>query len=137
LNLLQKNGRFQATVSTVQANFGFTLPPNFSHAIRTITYSAYSYVIPKKPACTGLLKAYIGARFMTPGKNPMMITIICLNTQHRSKQARRSQLFAWQVYAESNGQHQRSASFNAVISRPSSMHQWSTNSIPLDGEKTR
>ncbi len=81
MNLLQKNGRFQATVSTVQTNFGFTLPPNFSHAIRTITYSAYSCVIPKQPACTGLLKAYFGARFMTPGKNPMMITIICLNTQ--------------------------------------------------------
>jgi hypothetical protein len=77
----QKNGRFQATVSTVQRDFGFTLPTSFSFAIRTTTYSAYSYVIPNQPAYTGQLKAYVGATFMTPGQNPKMITIICQNTQ--------------------------------------------------------
>jgi len=77
----QKNGRFQATVSTVQRDFGFTLPTSFSFAIRTTTYSAYSYVIPNQPAYTGQLKAYVGATFMTPGQNPRMITIICQNTQ--------------------------------------------------------
>ena len=77
----QKNGRFQATVSTVQRDFGFTLPASFSFAIRTTTYSAYSYVIPNQPAYTGQLKAYVGATFMTPGQNPKMITIICQNTQ--------------------------------------------------------
>jgi hypothetical protein len=77
----QKNGKFQATVSTVQRDFGFTLPASFSFAIRTTTYSAYSYVIPNQPAYTGQLKAYVGATFMTPGQNPKMITIICQNTQ--------------------------------------------------------
>jgi hypothetical protein len=77
----QKNGRFQATVSTVQRDFGFTLPASFSFAIRTTTYSAYSYVIPNQPAYKGQLKAYVGATFMTPGQNPKMITIICQNTQ--------------------------------------------------------
>lgn len=77
----QKNGRFQASISSVQRDFGFTLPPDFSYAIRTTTYSAYSYVIPKQPAYTGQLKAYVGATFMTPGEHPKMITIICQNTQ--------------------------------------------------------
>jgi len=77
----QKNGRFQATVSVVQRDFNFTLPTSFSFAIRTTTYSAYSYVIPNQPAYTGQLKAYVGATFMTPGQNPKMITIICQNTQ--------------------------------------------------------
>jgi hypothetical protein len=77
----QKNGRFQATISAVQRDFGFTLPASFSYAIRTTTYSAYSYVIPNQPAYTGQLKAYVGATFMTPGQNPKMITIICQNTQ--------------------------------------------------------
>ena len=77
----QKNGRFQATISTVQRDFGFTLPASFSFAIRTTTYSAYSYVIPNQAAYTGQLKAYVGATFMTPGQNPKMITIICENTQ--------------------------------------------------------
>jgi hypothetical protein len=77
----QKNGKFEATVSTVQRDFGFKLPTSFSFAIRTTTYSAYSYVIPNQPAYTGQLKAYVGATFMTPGQNPKMITIICQNTQ--------------------------------------------------------
>jgi len=77
----QKNGRFQATISTVHKDFGFTLPTNFSFAIRTTTYSAYSYVIPNQPAYTGQLKAYVGATLMTPGEHPNMITIICQNTQ--------------------------------------------------------
>jgi hypothetical protein len=77
----QKNGKFQATISAVQRDFGFNLPTSFNLAIRTTTYSAYSYVIPNQPAYTGQLKAYVGATFMTPGQNPKMITIICQNTQ--------------------------------------------------------
>ena len=77
----QKNGKFQATVSAVRRDFGFNLPTSFSLAIRTTTYSAYSYVIPNQPAYTGQLKAYVGATFMTPGQHPKMITIICQNTQ--------------------------------------------------------
>lgn len=77
----QKNGRFQAAISRVQRDFGFSMPADFSYAIRTTTYSAYSYVIPKQPAYTGQLKAYVGATFMTPGEQPKMITIICQNTQ--------------------------------------------------------
>jgi len=77
----QKNGRFQASISSVQRDFVFTLPADFSYAIRTTTYSAYSYVIPNQPAYTGQLKAYVGATFMTPGEHPKMITIICQNTQ--------------------------------------------------------
>lgn len=77
----QKNGRFQASISAVQRDFGFSLPANFSFAIRTTTYSAYSYVIPNQTAYTGQLKAYVGATFMTPGEKPKMITIICQNTQ--------------------------------------------------------
>jgi hypothetical protein len=77
----QKNGKFQATVSAVQRDFGFSLPATFSFAIRTTTYSAYSYVIPNQPAYTGQLKAFVGATFMTPGEHPKMITIICQNTQ--------------------------------------------------------
>jgi hypothetical protein len=77
----QKNGKFQAKISAVQRDFGFNLPTSFNLAIRTTTYSAYSYVIPNQPAYTGQLKAYVGATFMTPGQNPKMITIICQNTQ--------------------------------------------------------
>ena len=77
----QKNGRFQANASRVQRDFSLEIPASFDYAIRTTTYSAYSYIIPNQPAYKGQLKAYVGAVFMTPGQNPKMITIICQNTQ--------------------------------------------------------
>jgi hypothetical protein len=77
----QKNGRFQASPSNVRRDFNLVVPASFDWAIRTTTYSAYSYIIPRQPAYSGQLKAYVGAVFMTPGQNPKMITIICQNTQ--------------------------------------------------------
>jgi hypothetical protein len=77
----QKNGRFRATVSDIQRDFGITLPATFNYAVRTTTEAAYSYVIPAQPPMTGSLKAYVGAAFLTPNQNPRITTIICQNLQ--------------------------------------------------------
>ncbi|MFZ0409823.1 MAG: type IV pilin-like G/H family protein [Cyanobium sp.] len=77
----QKNGRFRATISDIQRDFGITLPTSFNYAVRTTTEAAYSYVIPVQSTKTGQLKAYVGAAFLTPNQTPMITTIICQNLQ--------------------------------------------------------
>jgi hypothetical protein len=77
----QKNGAFRATVSTIQQDFGITLPATFNYAVRTTTEAAYSYVIPAQSPKVGQLNAYVGAAFLTPTQNPRITTIICMNVQ--------------------------------------------------------
>ncbi len=77
----QKNGAFRATVSSIQQDFGITLPASFDYAVRTTTEAAYSYVIPAQGSTVGQLNAYVGAAFLTPNQNPMITTIICRNLQ--------------------------------------------------------
>ncbi len=77
----QSNGRFRATVSTIQQDFGITLPPSFNYAVRTTTEAAYSYVIPAQGPKVGQRYAYVGGAFLTPNQTPKLITIICRNNQ--------------------------------------------------------
>ena len=77
----QKNGVFHATVSTIQQDFGITLPASFDYAVRTTTEAAYNNVIPAQTAKVGELNAYVGAAFLTPSQNPKITTIICKNIQ--------------------------------------------------------
>ena len=77
----QKNGRFHATVSRIQQDFGITLPATFDYAVRTTTEAAYSYVIPAQSSKMGQLNSYVGAAFLTPTQNPKITTIICKNIQ--------------------------------------------------------
>jgi hypothetical protein len=77
----QKNGRFNANVSTIQQDFGITLPATFNYAVRTTTEAAYSYVIPAQSPKVGQLNAYVGAAFLTTNQNPKITTIICKNIQ--------------------------------------------------------
>ena len=77
----QKNGAFRATVSSIQQDFGITLPASFNYAVRTTTEAAYSYVIPAQSPKVGQLNAYVGASFLTPTQNPRITTIICMNIQ--------------------------------------------------------
>jgi hypothetical protein len=77
----QKNGRFHATVSNMQQDFGITLPASFNYAVRTTTEAAYSYVIPAQSPMVGEFNAYVGAAFLTTNQNPKITTIICKNIQ--------------------------------------------------------
>ncbi len=55
----QKNGTFRATMSSIQQDFGITLPASFDYAVRTTTEAAYSSVIPAQSPQVGLLRAYV------------------------------------------------------------------------------